>query len=56
MKKFFKALGRKGIRRRQRPGGSRDAQKGCSKILEINRMVTSGALPVRPETAVILNF
>ena len=56
MKKFFKALGRKGMRRRQRPGGSRDAQKGCSKILEINQIVTSGALPAPPETAVILNF
>ena len=56
MKKFFKALGHKGMRRRQRPGGSRGAQKGCSKILEINQMVTLGALPAPPETAAILNF
>ena len=55
MKKFFKALGRKGMRRR-RPGGSWGAQKDCSKILEINQMVTFGALPAPPETAVILNF
>ena len=56
MKKFFKALGRKGMRRWRRPGDSRGAQKDCSKILEINQMVTLGALPARPEAAVILNF